>query len=307
MNILVLNDLHMGSNYALSPKHIINNPFQSWVYQQYELLLHHIKRIDVLVTVGDMVDGPGKHDSTSNWTTDVQKQVDAAVELLKPFLSKETKVIGVGGSGYHIGRGTGFDGDELLVEALKGEYNKGAYYMDTPFGIIQFVHVAKNIKNEADTVRINNGEIDGKKVTWLINGHLHRYEEHAKGNVKIRHCPCWQYPSDFMAGFGVSQSVDIGCLLIKIDELGIYTRDIRFPIPEDVKRGMSGWMEITMKQIQDRNKKDLEQISKVSGISTEIIQSIQNRSILDIPSTPNSPEVKDQKKHKASKMEIPKI
>jgi hypothetical protein len=307
MNILVMNDLHCGSNYALAPKGIINNPFQEWVYKQYELLLHHTKRVDYLVTVGDMVDGPGKHDSTGNWTTDVQKQVDGAIELIKPFLNKETQVIGVGGSGYHVGKGTGFDGDELLVEGLGGSYKKNTYYMDTPFGIIQFVHVAKNIKNEANTIRINNGEIDGKKVTWLIAGHLHRYQEYAEGNAKIRHCPCWQYPSDFMAGFGVSQSVDIGCLLIKIDELGIYTRDIRFPIPEDVKRGMSGWIEITHKQIQDRTKKDLEAISQVSGLTPEIIRSIQNRSILDIPSSSNFSEIKEQKKHKPGKMEIPKI
>lgn len=311
MNILVINDLHSGSNFALVPQRLISNPFQEWVYEKYGILLHHINNthLDYLVTVGDMVDGPGRHDSTSNWTTDVQKQVDVALELINPFIGKGTQVIGVGGSGYHVGRGTGFDGDELLVEALKGKYNRGSYYMETPYGIIQFRHVAKNIKIEANTMRINNGEIGNSKVTWLIAGHLHRYEEYAVGNVKVRHCPCWQYPTDFMEGFGVSQSVDIGCLLIKIDELGIYTRDIRFPIPDEVKKGMSGWVEITAKQIEDRNKKDMEKISQVSGISPEIIRAIKNNSILnvEIPSAPDSPEVKEQKKHKINKMDIPKI
>lgn len=306
MNILVISDLHSGSNYALSPEKYISNSFQRWVYEKYQLLVNNVKNLDYLVTLGDMVDGSGKHDSTSNWTTDVHKQANEAINFLKPFVQKNTKVIGVSGSGYHYGKGTGFDGDRLVVEGLGGDY-KRTYQIGTPFGVIQFYHVAKNIKTEANNIRINNAEFD-EKVAWYIAGHQHRYEEYAAGRVKVRHCPCWQYPTDFMEGFGVNTSVDIGCLLIKVDDLGIYTRDIRFPIPLEVKKEMSGWVEITAKQIEQRNKKDMEKISQIAGISPEIVKSIKDNSILriDVPQAPDSPEVKVHKKQ-ANRIDIPKI
>ena len=201
-----------------------------------------------------------------------------------------------------------FDGDRVVIENLGGKYNKGTYYFNTPHGMIQFYHVAKNIRTEMNTLQINNGELADNKVKFLVAGHLHRYEAYEKGSVKVIHCPCWQYPTDFMQGFGISPTVDIGCLLIHVDEFGIDTKPLRFPIPIEVMQEMSGWENISEKQIKKRNKEDLKKLSHLTGISTEIIQVVRSEfsQNIFIPPPPKTPEVK-QKKNKTKKLVIPKI
>jgi len=309
MNILVLNDLHSGSNYGLVTKDKIQNPYQKWVYEKYLDVVKYCQSIgiDFLIPIGDMVDGYGAKDSTTLWTTDVNQQVNNAVELVQEFLNPHTKVIGIGGSGYHRGKGTGFDGDRMVVENLGGKYNRNTYYLNTPHGIIQFYHVGKNIKTEANNIQINNGELEGNKVKLLVAGHLHRYEAYERGSIKIVHAPCWQYPTDFMQGFGISPTVDIGCLIIRVDEFGIDTKALRFPLPLELLQEMSGWEDITEKQIRKRDKDDLKKLSKLSGISTEILQivkNVENQKIF-VPSLPKSPEVKTMK-IKPNKLIIPK-
>jgi len=310
MNILVANDLHSGSNYSLVTKDKIQNPFQGWVYSKYQDVVEYCQKIslDYVVGVGDMVEGYSAKDSTSLWTTDVNAQVNCSVDLLKGFLTSKTKVIGVGGSGYHRGKGTGFDGDRMVIENLGGKYNKSTYYFDTPHGMIQFYHVAKNIRTEMNTLQINNGELTDKKVKFLVAGHLHRYEAYERGSVKIIHCPCWQYTTDFMQGFGISPTVDIGCLLIRVDEFGIDARALRFPIPIEIMQEMSGWEEITEKQIKKRNKEDLKKLSQLTGVSTEIIQVVRSAEPQNVfvPPLPKTPEVK-RKKNETKKFIIPKI
>jgi UDP-2,3-diacylglucosamine pyrophosphatase LpxH len=311
MNILVINDLHVGSNYALVNKDNIRTPFQEWVYPKYQDIIKYSKSIglDYIVGLGDIVDGYAGKDSTTLWTTDVNEQVACAVDLLKKLGNSKTKIIGVGGSGYHRGKGSGFDGDRMVIEELGGKYNKGSYYMKTPHGIIQFLHVAKkNIKGEANQLRINNGEIGNHQVRFLVAGHLHRYERYEIGNVTVVHTPCWQYPTDFMQGFGVSPTVDIGCMLIRIDEFGIDTKALKFPIPIDVMQEMSGWEDVTEKQIRKRNKQDMQKLSQLTGVSTEVLQVIRKTETqrFNIPPVPTTPEVRI-KKTKTKRMEIPKI
>ena len=297
MNILVFNDLHSGSDFALVPKRLIKTPAQAWMWDRYQEIVNHFKNIsvDYLFAIGDMVDGYGKHNSIYNWTTDVQIQADTAIELLRPFVKGNTKVFGVSGSGYHTGKGTGFDGDELVVEGLGGKFHKNTYYLSTPYGYIQFIHVAKNIKGEVNTIRINNGESDGEKVKLLVAAHLHRVQEYREGSVKAIHCPCWQYNSDFMQGFGVSTPVDIGYTLIRIDEFGMQAIPITFPVPMAVKIAMAGWTEITEKEIKERNEEELKKLSDLTGVSANVITVIKNneRKPLILPKLPpSSSEIK---------------
>jgi len=290
MNILIFNDLHSGSDFALVPKRLIKTPVQAWLWDRYQEIVHHFKniQIDYLGCLGDMVDGYGRHNSIHNWTTDVQIQADTAIELLRPFVRKNTNVFGVGGSGYHTGKGSGFDGDELVVEGLGGNYHKSSYYFKTPYGYIQFVHVAKNIKGEVNTIRINNGESDGEKVKLLVAGHLHRVQEYREGSVKAIHAPCWQYNSDFMQGFGVSTPVDIGYTIIRIDEFGITATPITFPVPMSIKIAMAGHIEITEKEIHDRNQEELKKLSDMTGVCVNNITIIKNnqRKPISLPKLP---------------------
>jgi hypothetical protein len=311
MNILVVNDTHFGSNYALVSEDKIQNAYQEWAYQQY---LDVVKRcqligIDLLVPIGDLVDGYAAKDSTMQWTTDVHNQVNCAVELLNKFMNPNTKVIGVGGSGYHWGKGTGFDGDRMVVEALGGKYNKNHYYFETPHGIIQFTHVGKNIKTEIETLQKNNGELDFR-VKMLVNGHLHRYSAYYVGSVQVIHCPCWQYPTDFMQGKGVAPTVDIGCVLIQVDEYGIIGHTpFKYPIPLNVIKEMSGWETINEDELKEKDKRDWEKLGMLSRISPNSIQKVKKveRQNLTIPLLPASPIINQREKQKREELVLPQL
>jgi hypothetical protein len=311
MNVLVVNDTHFGSNYALVSEDKIQNAYQEWVYQQY---LDVVKRcqligIDLLVPIGDLVDGYAAKDSTMQWTTDVHNQANCAVELLKKFMNSNTKVIGVGGSGYHWGKGTGFDGDRMVIEALGGKYNKNHYYLETPHGIIQFTHVGKNIKTEIETLQKNNGELDFK-VKMLVNGHLHRYSAYYMGSVQVIHCPCWQYPTDFMQGHGVAPTVDIGCILIQIDEYGIIGHTpFKYPIPLNVTKEMSGWETINEDELKEKDKRDWEKLAQLSKVSSNSIQKIKRveRENLTILSLPEPPMINLREKKKRQNLILPTL
>jgi hypothetical protein len=311
MNILVANDTHCGSNYAIVTEDRIQNAYQEWAYQQY---LDVVKRcqaigIDLLIPIGDLVDGYAAKDSTMQWTTDVHNQANCAVELLKNFMNPNTKVIGVGGSGYHWGKGTGFDGDRMVIEALGGKYNKNHYYLETPHGIIQFTHVGKNIRTEINTLQINNGEFDFK-VKMLVNGHLHRYSAYYVGSVQVIHCPCWQYPTNFMQGKGIAPAIDIGCILIQVDEYGIIGHiPFKYSIPLNVIKEMSGWETIKEDEIKEKDKKDWEKLAELSKVSPNSIRKIKKteREILTIPTLPESPAIKPREKEKRQELILPPL
>lgn len=311
MNVLVVNDTHFGSKYAIVTEDKIQNSYQEWGYLQYSNFAERCKKIgiDLIVPIGDLVDGYAAKDSTMQWTTDVHAQVNCAVEMLGKFMNPKTKVIGVGGSGYHWGKGTGFDGDRMVIEALGGKYNKNNYYLDIPHGIILFTHVGKNIKTEVNTIQINNGELDFR-VKMLVNGHLHRYEVSEKGSVKVVHCPCWQYPTDFMQGKGVALTVDIGCILIQIDEYGIIGHTpFLFPIPLNVIKEMSGWETIREDEIKEKDRKHWEKLAELSKVSPNSIQKIKKveRQILTMPILPESPAIKPREKEKREELVLPSL
>ena len=141
----------------------------------------------------------------------------------------------------------------------------------------------------------------------MVAGHLHRYEAYEVGSVNVVHTPCWQYPTDFMQGFGVSPTVDIGCLIIHIDEFGISLSPIKFPIPFEVMQEMAGWEDVTEKEIKQRHKEEMKRLSELTGVSTEIIQVIKNKERKPLV-LPNSfeKEIVEVKKKKRKKLVLPK-
>ena len=197
----------------------------------------------------------------------------------------------------------------MVIEGLGGKYHKNNYYLDTPHGIIQFTHVGKNIKTEVNTLQNNNGELDFR-IKMLVNGHLHRYEVFEKGSVKVVHCPCWQYPTDFMQGHGIAPIVDIGCILIQINEYGIISHtSFKYPIPLNVIKEMSGWETIKedeLKEMDVRNWEKLSQLSKISPNSIHKLKKVESQ-IFTIPFLPVSPVIKPKEKQILQELILPPL
>lgn len=205
MNILVMNDMRCGSNYGLATEDKINNPYHKWVYSKYLEIVNFSQNvgIDYLVGVGDIVDGYKGKDSTTHWTTDVNKQVECAIELLIPLMNKNTKVCG----------SSDFGENKIVIENLGGKFYKNNFKLKTSQGDIMF-NTCKN-KN-VDHRKIIVGS---SNIKLLMTNITPRYDSFEIGSVKIVNAPCWSYPIDY----ALTLHIDIGCLIIKINKHNINT------------------------------------------------------------------------------------
>lgn len=305
--ILCIGDMHPGSIYGIATKEHIENMFQQWLYEEVwsNLIKTYQGNINKLQLLGDNVDGPGRKDSTSSWTTNVHIQVDCAVELLRPFVTDGVEVRGVSGSKYHTGGGTGFDGDRLITDFLGGQHNATARILKTSHGLIMFHHPSKNSNTELNNIRIQNGESDGDKTVLLVGAHLHRYEERQLGFVKVIHTPCFEFATDFMGPVGLP--VQIGCVVLEIDENRINSIATIFPIPSEVRASMYDFEELHIKKIIEQRKRDNYNLSKLTGVSMskiEIIRKIQEPKII-LPAIQKIEEIQ-VKKEQEKKIQIPK-
>ena len=270
MKILAIGDLHVGSIYGLAPREFANNPFQQWAIEEFDGLIKSSMDIDYLVLLGDMVDGASHKDTTTLWETDVDTQVSHAVALLEPLKhGKHFKgILGVTGSGYHYGKGSGFDADAQVTKSLKGSHDKSHQLLQTPHGVIYFHHRSKNIQTELKIMhqRYYN---DAVKIALLVGAHLHRAISLQDQGARIIHAPCWEYSMPFI-GFGNTMS--IGAVIIEVNKQGIYPSLITYPIPIAVEQEMCGYTTISDAQLRDRDTAKLKQLSKKA-----VVQSVNRK------------------------------
>lgn len=290
MRYLILSDLHVGSNYGLCPKERIHNAFQDWAFEIYSNIVDQYKQsIDEIVLLGDMVDGYGHKDSTTLWTTDINLQIKSAVELISMFITRKIPIKGVTGSGYHYGKGSGNDADRAVTETLGGIHNRKAFYISTPHGVIVFQHKSRNSRTEINVIRTRNGETNGEKISTLIGGHLHRALIQEEGSVKIVHCPCFEYPTEFMGTIGMP--VDIGVTILDTNSTGIFPFHVRFSIPFEIDAEMLGYEELKNERIIESERKRIEQLAILSKCSINTVSRIlkheekyQNPPVLELKS-----------------------
>lgn len=275
MKIGIIGDMHVGSIYGLAPREKAKSVLHKWLIDCWDTVIEEFnnEEIDKLVLIGDNVDGYGSKDSTTLWETDVDNQVDYSVQLLQGLiLNRKVEILGCGGSGYHKGKGTGFDGDKQVTKRLNGKYHQDILYIETPYGNIAFRHTSKNPNTEMTNIcqRTQAGLF---KIDVLVGGHLHRFMDYTKAYVRIIHTPCWQYPTNFMGG--IWEPVSIGGLILDIGKSGISSIPILFPIPKDVEFSMSQYNSISEEEFAEREKKEIENISKMVKVSKNVVEKVR--------------------------------
>lgn len=128
-NILLISDLHVGSEWAIFPKDFLTEGQNKIVLnaQQEELLKYWNQMqedlcgiYDTVFLLGDLANGLskkrfGKHQVVS----DLNEQVKAAVQLLNP-LCKGKHVVGISGSGYHMS--ADYEIDKHICDMLGGQF-----------------------------------------------------------------------------------------------------------------------------------------------------------------------------------------
>jgi len=247
MRILCVGDTHVGSRKGLTPRSAFDkftNSFQEWIINEWETdFIPNHKNPDYLCLLGDIVDGAGSKSSVELITTSVDRQVNFAQELLLPLIGKGTKVLGLAGSGYHRGKGTGFDSDYQVVKALNGEWNPERFTISFPEFSENILFVHKSINPETEFKKIADNLLrhpNYKRPTLIVGAHLHYYRGQSRIGLKIYHIPCFEYLSEFMEG--VPAYPDIGAFEIEFNEKGKKAEPITYAIPSEVFEGMDGWV-----------------------------------------------------------------
>ena len=309
IKIVVLSDLHVGSLYGLCPTHYFNehtNAFQRWAIDRWRDFTLEYKYPDYLVLNGDIIDGPGKKDPTVLCITDSTNQVEAAADLILPLVGKNTIIYGVSGSGYHYGKGTGFDGDRQVTEKLieqskaKGKHYREEFGLDlSKYGMksITFHHKAKNVNTEANITFKKAYKTLAPRVEMIVASHLHRKLLLTDG-VAICHTPCWEWETDFMS---YVDPVDIGSTIIyvDVDKKTIFTDFFSPQRPTELFVAMQNWVGLSYErenELREANEKQQqEEFDKLS----KLFQNVPKNSLRKIVA-----EVKKQES--VSHLSLPK-
>jgi len=157
--ILVLSDFHSGHLLGLTPPeyHADAYPWQAKFWQFYADYLQQVGQVDALVLNGDLVDGPGRKDSSQHIRTDINVQVAMAAEIAEQVQARRRYV--VRGTGYHTdGYGAfedhvasdldcdAFDELRLAIHGRKLHLRHHVGRSDIPYG--QYTQVGKELINE---------------------------------------------------------------------------------------------------------------------------------------------------------------
>lgn len=251
--MLIINDMHCGHLLGLTtPKyHSEAYPWQAKAWNFYKNSVGQIGPVDDLVINGDAVDGEGKKDTQAHLTTDVNKQIEMAIEICKLPKAKRKHV--VRGTGFHV------DGPCSYEDMLASELNTDAHddlrleihgrklhirhvvgRSDTPYG--SFTQLQKEQIND-----IIQGEFeDYKAADILIRAHVHYcYEARTADSVKgfmrsVYTAPALQMRGPIQSSFTRklrTWKYDFGFTLLEIDKTGEhFIRPILMPIKSYAKK-----------------------------------------------------------------------
>lgn len=149
--ILVVNDIHVGSNVAIMPDRvnaygnkIKSNDLQAHLYEEW-LEMCDLEKYDICIVNGDTCDGVNSNEHGYGcWTTDDRVQVKVAADLLQRTGAESFYC--TQGSLYHTGKpsmdrlvndrlGGHFDEDMILtVEGVRFHVRHKTPYTSTPYG-----------------------------------------------------------------------------------------------------------------------------------------------------------------------------
>jgi len=239
--VLVVNDIHMGSNEAIMPgairivpdndSSILIKPsgLQKFYFKEWRKMLKRVGPVDVCIANGDLVEGINRAEGgAGNWTNELDVQVDEAARLLKMIGAKQ--YYGTQGSPYHTGLNTSCD--KLVLDKLDGIFKTDLYL--TVNGIrfhcrhdIGYSGVPHGRATAPNRDLINtklNSDLYGN-VDISLYAHTHYSQGVMNYGQKAFIVPGWKARDGFVRRKS-SNAFDNGYGLFRIDDDGYYTYDI---------------------------------------------------------------------------------
>ena len=247
--MVIVSDLHVGSKVGLSdPSEDASDdaglPVRERLFEAWRTAVGHARwsSPDILVVNGDTVEGKNrKKGGVGLWTTELDRQRDHAVHLLRMWNAKQTFM--TTGSDYHVqAGGSGLDIENDVAKASGAEpctydsqlFAPPEWYLTVEgltFHIQHFIpvsrvfhYVSTPIAREMMQAKLNDAlrhEVTGFRTSITIRSHAH-YTAHIEySSTHGFITPCWKGKDDFMMRKGsLGLSPDIGFLGFEINSEG---------------------------------------------------------------------------------------
>jgi hypothetical protein len=233
--VLFLGDIHAGSKSAISLPEVVTddgmiwkqNPLQEQLYDMWCEMIRYVGHVDAVVVNGDSVDGDDRHaKGLGVWTTDLNKQVEVAAELLR--MIDTDMFYGTQGSNYHVN--TNSSCDKQVMKELGGEYAMNID-LDVEDITMHFRHNGGYSKNpQARPSKLRSSRMEANRNEHLTGhyqiicfSHAHNYSVSGGANEKDftdewEICgPAWKWKDDFISSKSMD-TPDIGYVLFYVDE-----------------------------------------------------------------------------------------
>jgi hypothetical protein len=230
MRIVIVSDLHVGSESGLTP--FPTNKTQGQLYNRWADCIGHFgARPDLLIANGDCVDGTQEKGAGSGDSDWIASQIDRAASLIAEWRPKCICI--VGGTHYHTSAARGrVDFEEILAGRLRaGKFPGTTFHRKLNLEVAgwwrgQFRHKigsssvpygAATAPSRSKIWGVINAYGDGKKAPHLsVFSHTHRwnYSEDAFGATMIT--PAWQAIGSDHGDRACDGHVDLGAVQLTI-------------------------------------------------------------------------------------------
>lgn len=250
--IAVIGDMHSGSEFALFPKRWVSlrgsvrlpNPAQEIIYNHWVRFWEKDggKECDTVWLLGDICEGNNPKQTGRDTITNLEEQVEIAVDLLGPYAVGK-KVIGINGSGYHQAPGQSLD--EQVVRKLGGDF-RGPIATGEIEGtgkVANLVHSSGGAVIYRETAAAREGifadaaEALGKierHIDLMVRGHWHWLLAMKNESRWAVYTPAWKLIFDWVkiTGMWFKHLSMLGAVILTFDEEGIRPLDRIYEPPK---------------------------------------------------------------------------
>ena len=194
---IIISDTHSGHLLGLTPPKYrtrreeiesLMGPFWEWWTKTKK------KSYDVMLHIGDAVEGEGRKDTQGHLTTDINEQINIAAEVINSVNAKKHKF--VFGTPYHAG--TVADYESILAAKFSDESVDTERYLEIDgvrFGIKHVV--GKSSVPSGGDIALRNQQIfdiltsdsADERCQIILRGHIHEYREIKSVDQIVCSCP----------------------------------------------------------------------------------------------------------------------
>jgi hypothetical protein len=231
--ILIIGDMHVGSNVALMPEEVstlkteqencqlINaSPVQKKILKKWYEMIDTEGKVDALVVNGDIVDGYNrKGNGIGCWTTDMDTQMKTARSLIKEIPYR--RLYGTQGSLYHTNENISVD--KLVVESLGGTFSHDLalksegirMHFSHKVGVSGSTWQYRTTPIAKEMVMNELNQMDFEKFKIIARNHAHYYCAVQFGQSLGLICPCWKGRDEFVKLIGLAFNPSIGYVVVE--------------------------------------------------------------------------------------------